>query len=703
MCEGYVMEQFFLKQLLYIDPGTGGFIVGNLVPIIIGIITAFFGVIAIFFKKIFKFFKNHKFLFIIIIIALLIIVSIIGAFILGKESNYEHRIIILGFDGLSPVITESLMDQGRLPNFSKLKENGTYAQLRTTNPSQSPVAWTGFSTGQNPGKTGVFDFIKRDPATYRLSLSMSQIRGESVKPATKSKRLWHYTSKKKLPTTIISCPVTFPPDKVYGNMLSGMGVPDILGTQGTFSFYTTRQDKAKDVGGNVFQITKSDVMVLNILGPRKASVSGKAEYIKIPFKVEIDKHNSDTIKVTLQEKTSELKLHTWSEWQEVTFDLGFLKKVKGIFKFYLVENADEFSLYASAVNFDPTEPFLPISAPKSYAEELKEELGYFYTLGMPMDTWAVNEGRLDEKAFLGQVQEVLREKTAMLDYELRRFEKGLLYCYFESPDIVQHMFWRYRDELHPLYEPHEEYSQVIEQWYEKMDEILGNVSRRIHDGDTIIVLSDHGFDTFRRAVHVNTWLRQNGYLQLKNPQAPTGGELLNFVDWSKTRAYAVGFGSIYINLKGREKEGIVEPGTEVEQLKEEIKNKLLEWADPKYNEPVITKVYKNDDIFWGEFDKDTPDLFIGFNKGYRASWQTALGAVPKDTIEDNLKKWSGTHLNDPDLIPGIFFTNRQITTGTPSIYDITPSVLDLIGYTPEELGKMNMDGQPLFGEEGGLQ
>ncbi|MBN2439775.1 MAG: alkaline phosphatase family protein [Spirochaetales bacterium] len=688
-------------QLLYIDPGTGGFIVGNIIPIIIGVITAFFGLIVIFFKKIFNFFKKHTLIFIILLVVLLIIIiTVIGVFILSKESDYKHRIIILGFDGLSPHIIDSLIDQGKLPNLTALKETGTYTQLSTTNPAQSPVAWTGFSTGQNPGKTGVFDFIKRDPATYKLTLSMSQIRGETVKPATKSKRLWFYTSKKKLPTTIISCPVTFPPDKVYnGNFLSGMGVPDILGTQGTFSFYTTRKDRTKDVGGNVFQINKSDVMVMNILGPRKIDISGKSDFTKIPFKVALDPRNNETITITLQDKTSTLKLHTWSDWQEVIFDLGFLKKVKAILKFYFVENDDEFSLYASALNFDPTEPFLPISSPKSYSKELKENIGFFYTLGMPMDTWAVNEGRLSEEPFIEQVNDVLKEKTEILEYELKRFETGLLYCYFESPDIMQHMFWRYRDRLHPLYESNDEYSTIIESWYEKMDNILGGVMRRIHEGDTIIVLSDHGFDTFRRSVHVNTWLRKNGYLQLKNPQATSGGELLTFIDWSKTKAYAVGFGSIYLNVKGREKEGIVEPGAEAEALKKEISRKLSEWTDPKYDEMVIHKVYKNDEIFRGEYQKETPDLFIGFNSGYRASWQTALGAVPKDIIEDNLKKWSGTHLIDPSLVPGIFFSNRIISTETPSIYDITPSVLKLIGYTDEELQKMDMDGQPLFEEQ----
>jgi predicted AlkP superfamily phosphohydrolase/phosphomutase len=687
----------FNQPLLYIDPGTGGFIVGNILPVIIGIFVAFFGVVAIFFKKIFNFFKHHKIIFFIIISAIFTItVIIIGVIVLDEESKFDRKIIILGFDGLSPITIDSLMEQGKLPNFKELKENGTYSHLRTTNPSQSPVAWTGFSTGQNPGKTGIFDFIMRDPSSYKLSLSMSQVQGEHVKPPTKSKRLWHYTSKKKVPAIIISCPVTFPPDKVYGKLLSGMGVPDILGTQGTFSFYTTREVKSKDVGGNVFHIRRSGLMVMNLLGPRKMDISGKSDYTKVPFKVEIDENNKEKVLVTYQNKTAELYLHTWSDWQEVTFDLGCFKKAKGIFKFYLVENDEEFSLYAGAINFDPRQPFLPISYPSDYSKELAHHLGLFYTLGMPMDTWAVNEKRLTEEAFLEQVNEVLREKEGMLNHAFREFEKGLLYCYFESPDIIQHMFFRFTDPQHPYYEDHEKYRKVIDSWYEKMDRILGDVLRRIDEGDTVIVLSDHGFCTFRRAVHLNTWLRKNGYLELKNPQAPAGGELLQFIDWSKTKAYAIGFGAIYINQKGREKEGIVEPGAETDALKAEIIKKLEGWIDPKYNVPVVNKMYRQENIFWGPHVKDMPDLFAGFNLGYRASWQTALGAIPKKVLEDNDRNWSGDHLMDPELIPGIFFCNRPIVIDSPSIYDITPSVLKLIGYTEEELKKLDMDGQPLF-------
>ena len=317
---------------------------------------------------------------------------------------------------------------------------------------------------------------------------------------------------------------------------------------------------------------------------------------------------------------------------------------------------------------------------------------------MPFQTWAVNEGRLSEEPFLAQAEEVLKKEKAVLNLELKRFQRGILFAYFESPDIIQHMFWRYIDPQHPLYDAQapRQYKECIENWYKRMDDILGEVMQSLNEGDSLIVLSDHGFDSFRRAVHLNSWLRQNGFLQLKDADAKNGAELLRDIDWSKTKAYAISFGAIYINQLGREKYGIVKPGQETEAIKEEIIEKLKTWQDDKYNNPVVNKVYRKEDIFRGEYARQAPDLYVGFNRGYRASWQTALGAVPEELIEDNLKKWSGDHLFDPALIPGVIFSNRKITKPNPSIYDLTPTILKIIGFAADQDNPLGLDGETLF-------
>lgn len=680
----------------YIDPGTGVTIAGGL-GWLVALAAPFFGFLFLKFKKLKNFSGKHKKFLEILAAIVIITVAGIMAMINTGGSDFKNRVIILGFDALSPQVIEPLMDEGALPNFARLKALGTYTPLATTNPSQSPVAWSGFATGSNPAKHGVSDFIVRDPKDYRLSLSISKIENLRPQKAKKIPSFWEYASDKKVPVTILSCPVTFPPDKVRGKMLSGMGVPDILGTEGTFTYYTSEDmGEAKDIGGKVFKVTREDKMTLALIGPRKQA-GDRAENVKVPFEVTL-KDGSGKAEIMLEGRRFSIETGQWSGWQEVSFKVGLFKRARGIFKFYLAETGPGFKLYISPINLDPRDPFFPISYPQNYSRELAGMIGLFHTQGMPVDTWAVNEKRLGEKELLEQIDSVFRERRFVMDEELARFKEGLFFVYFDAADITQHMFWRYRDERHPLYEKDApaEYKEAIRNCYIKLDAVVGDVLAGLKGGDTLIVLSDHGFGTFRRAAHINSWLKANGYLKLKKDQARAGGELLQDVDWSSTRAYSIGFGAIYINQKGREGQGIVEPGSETERLKAEIAAKMRSWTDDENNEPVVKNVYTKEEIFWGPYAGQMPDLYVGFNIGYRASWQTALGAVPEVLLEDNLKKWSGDHLFDPKSVPGVLFTNRRVKTKAPSIYDIAPSVLKLIGYTEEEIARLGMDGRDMF-------
>jgi len=681
--------------LAYIDPGTG-FTITTAGGLLLAVFSGFLGIILIFLKRIIKFFKRH---YRPVLIGLVIIAGIAAGiyFMQKKDSPYQGRIIILGFDGLSPRIIEPLMAEGQLKNFERLKAAGGYRHLATTNPPQSPVAWTGFSTGKNPGKSGIFDFIARDPATYKISLCLSKIENNRAVPVVKTERFWQHASERGVPSVIVACPVTFPPDKIKGRMLAGMGVPDILGTEGTFSFYTTEPETEQETtGGKVFYLNPSRMMISDLIGPKTAGIKGRAENVKVALKIE--RVQGGEVELEYQKNKVRLKPGQWSEWQTITFDLGWFKKIKGIFKFFLVESEPELKLYVTPINMDPRQPLFPISHPASYSRQWVERIGLYRTQGMPFDTWALNEKRIDEKIFMDIAHEIFAEKQAMLAGEMERFENGILYVYFESPDIIQHMFWRYRDPQHPLYEPDAPpvWRDMITNWYREMDRVLGQALDQLKPDDILIVLSDHGFDTFRRAVHLNTWLRDNGYLELRDEAALSGGPLLTSIDWSRTRAYALGFNSLYINQRGREAQGIVAPGAETEQLKQEIAAKLRQWTDPKFNQPIIHQVYPRQEVYWGPHQDETPDLIVGYNIGYRASWQTGIGAVPRDQIEDNLKKWSGSHLFDPHVVPGILFANRQILKEQPSIMDIAPTVLKIIGYSEEELKALEFDGSPLW-------
>jgi predicted AlkP superfamily phosphohydrolase/phosphomutase len=324
---------------------------------------------------------------------------------------------------------------------------------------------------------------------------------------------------------------------------------------------------------------------------------------------------------------------------------------------------------------------LPISTPEDYAEELYKEIGLFYTQGIPEDTKALSEGVLEDDEFLQQTKIVFDEELRMFEYELNRFKSGVLFFYFGRVDQLGHMFWRTMDPDHPAYEPLTKNRHVIELTYLEMDKVLGKALKEVDEQTTLIVLSDHGFAPFYRAFNLNTWLKNEGYASLIDDSE---GEFLQNVDWVKTRAYGLGFNGLYLNLKGRERRGIVQTKVEKEALLNEISKKLLTIRDPKTGEQVISKVYKTEDVYTGPYVKSAPDLVIGYNRGYRASWETALGKFSKELLRDNTEKWSGDHLMEAELVPGILLSNKKIKSDHPVLYDIAPSILAEFGIPTQE-------------------
>jgi predicted AlkP superfamily phosphohydrolase/phosphomutase len=691
-----------MANLGYIDPGSI-YTVSTGLAAIVGFVLSALAVVAVFFNKVWLFIRRHwvpVVLVICVAVAAVVVVLFGGGHREGQlmaANASSKRMIILGLDGMSPEILEPMMAEGKLPNFKRLEELGSYSHIGTTTPAESPVAWTAFATGRNPGKSGVYDFIRRNPKNYLPDLSLTRIEGNRSLPVRHGKAFWQYSQEAGVPMTIIACPVTFPPDEINGKMLSGMGVPDLLGTQGTFSFYTTAPETVTSAtGGEVHVVPDTNPLSLELLGPQKQGLTGKVERLSAPFAVNVSADRT-VATISLQGQQLTLGVGEWSPWVAVEFKAGPLSRMHGILQFYLVALKPYVKLYASPICIDPRKPWFPISYPESYSKELASDLGLFSTRGMPYDTWALNEGRLTEDGFADEADMLYNERLEQLQHELKRFTGGVFYCYFEYPDIIQHMYWRFIDPKHPLYttDAPVRLRNMIYECYRRMDHVVGLGLAALHPGDTLIVLSDHGFTTFRRAAHIDSWLQQNGYLVLKNG-AKEGRPLFLDVDWSKTRAYALGFGAIYINTKGREPQGIVPPDETREALKREIAGKIAKWVDPTNGEHVVHTAYLNQDIFKGQYASEAPDLYIGFNKGYRASWQTALGASPEGLLEDNLKDWSGDHLVDPSLVPGILFTNRKITIAHPTLYDLAPTVLRFIGFDDARLAAEDIDGKPLF-------
>jgi predicted AlkP superfamily phosphohydrolase/phosphomutase len=635
--------------------------------------------------------------------ALIIAVAVFASF---AQDGARPKVLVLGFDGMDPRIARKLLEEGRMPNFQKLAEKGTFTRLESSVPPQSPVAWSNFITGKNPGGHGIFDFIAREPDSYLpyLSTTITQepektikigkwiipLSGGKVSLLRGGKAFWEVLEEHDIPTVVLRVPSNFPPSGTKTRSISGMGTPDMLGTYGTFSFFTTKPYVITDMtGGRIYIVSSFDNKVeAKIKGPVNTFIEGRPD-TEIPFTAYIDPDHR-AAKIVVQDNEVLLSEGEWSDWVTLDFKMMAFASANGIVRFYLKSVKPDFELYMSPIQIDPRNPALPISTPPDYCKELAEAIGPFYTQGIAEETWALNEDRLNDREYLQQAEFVLQQTKDMLDYELDRFEWGMLFCYFSTTDPLQHMFWRYRDPEHPMYDEElaKEYGDVIERYYVRMDSVLGHAMERVGDDATVIVLSDHGFTTFRRNFHLNTWLYKNGYIALRDGFREESDEFFENVDWQRTKAYGLGLNGLYINQIGREGQGTVAPGAEKEHIMNELRRKLMNVVDPETGRKVIAEVYKVNDWYSGEFVDQAPDLIVGYDDGYRASWETSLGKITRDILTDNKKKWSGDHLMSKDVIPGVFFANRRINNPNPALWDIAPTIMAEFGIEklPEMVG-----------------
>ena len=661
-----------------------------------------------------------------------------------STSTHAQRMVILGFDGMDPALTAKWMTEGKLPNMKRLADQGALLPLTTTQSPESPTAWASFATGVNPGKHNIYDFLVRDTSTYLPDLGM--VRREPArflfnyvpyrKPKLSSLRggtsFWVTAGRAGVRSSVLTVPVTFPPEEVpLGELLSGLPLPDIRGTMGTFYYFATdlsRYEEGNTEFGGILKrlsfdkdvartelvgppnpIIKQQVQALRAKGSPMADADRAKltalqanEDVRVPLTIRWNRTDKAAT-VEIEGQSIPLEPGKVSRWIALEFRVNFLVRVHGMAQMLLMNADDELQLYVSPVNWKPENPPLPISYPASFSADLFERLGNYRTLGWAEATWPLNEGRMDEQAFMDDLYKAFDDRAQVILSRVDSHDWDVLVGVIESTDRVQHMMWRLMDPTHPMYDAAlaARYGDSIERVYRRADQFVGEVAQRLDPDTAFLIVSDHGFHSWRKAVNLNTWLVQQGYMTLRGQQPGektlddlfSGGEFWENVDWSRTRAYAMGLGQVYFNLRGRESGGIVSPGAEAAQLAEELSARLLSLNDPDDGASIVSAVYKRDDIYAGEYLANASELQVGMAEGYRVSWQTTLGGAPPGVVYPNMKKWSGDHGGyDYRTTAGVLISNRPVVRQGVSIMDIAPTVLKYFGVQiPGDI-----DGQPLF-------
>jgi predicted AlkP superfamily phosphohydrolase/phosphomutase len=585
------------------------------------------------------------------------------------------KTLILGLDAFDPSFFELMHNQGELPNLGKFVKAKGYSRFRITNPPQSEVSWTSIATGLNPGEHGIFDFVHRDPNTYNLYVSLlpteRSLGGiQFTRPHT-ARTIFDVASDRGYPATSLWWPATFParPESPV-QTLPGLGTPDIRGRLGVGAFYSSNPDLPDKMGKTPVYILKaqgSDRFTSYLEGPL---VKNRSHNKNVSIDLEISQRNEATIEIRFGDQVLRLQKGAWSPIVALRFKTNWIMGVYAITRLIVTQTSPHIQFYVLPLQLHPLHALWRYGTPASFVNDSWKTCGPYLTLGWPQDTTALEDGCISDEQFLDLCNTIHTTRAKLLMYHLESFREGLLASVFDTLDRLQHMYWKTRPD-------------VIQDWYRKLDNLVGQVLTQLksQNGEPtrLLVVSDHGFKDFDYKINLNRWLIEQGYL-FPIQERPTGD--LKSVDWSRTKAYAIGLNSIYLNLAGREGKGIVSKDESL-VLCDRLRNDLLSWKNSNH-QSVVRQAWRRDETFNGELSDFGPDLVVGFSSGYRASADTGLGSWKPDPIEINHDHWGADHCFDSNLVPGVLFSESGLSNiSDPSYRDFPALSIDA---TPDARG-----------------
>ncbi len=555
------------------------------------------------------------------------------------------KTLILGFDSFDPAVFEEMAGRNQLPNLEKFSQLGGYSRLEVCSPPQTEVSWTSIATGADPGGHGIFDFVHRDPASYIPYVSILPMRksalGEQFVPPYTATTLFEAAADMGYPATALWWPAMFPARPALPvNTLPGLGTPDIRGQLGVGTLLSTEEEVLKKTAVVKLSAVGKNRFTASLPGPQTKGREGP-QTISLPISLEVV--NRNLARLTAGDQQLDLRLGEWSEIVELRFKAGMLLNVYAITRFIATCLSGVIRVYVLPLQIHPAHSTWHYASSASFSKKIWKDVGSYLTLGWPQDTTGLEDGCIDDAQFLQLCQSIFDQRIKILYYLMNDFREGVLASIFDDLDRVQHMFFHDR-------------MDVVQDWYRQLDRFVGDIHARVEAWTgkyRLLILSDHGFADFRQKVHLNRWLLDNDYLFMKN-----GGNDLSGVDWTKTVAYAVGLNSIYLNVAGREGQGIVS-ADQVERLLDEIKSQLLDWKDGD-RVSIIQRIRLKHETYSGPYTRFGPDLVVGYAPGYRASSETGLGKIPAIALEPNPDHWGADHCMDSEVVPGVIFANRDL-------------------------------------------